>query len=480
MGILKNLINAKVSGNVGAMNFRKRGNQVVVAERSYSNSSKGGGATYKQRLHRVRIANVSSFFKSIAAIEARAWQLKGMNMSDANMFFKANLAASPIFLTANEAKNGAAVIAPYVVSEGNLPALVQSLNSEGFHTGVMLPKGWVIGQNTIGALSSAIIENNADFKNGDKLTFSRLAQQVDNVNGIAIPNIKVTYFELTLDVDSVAAVSALPNYAEFAFALAENNELICQQMADAGFCIHSRLVNAKLYTSSQMVCMKAPNTLYAEYSSEKQKTAAMDSYGYKPDVLLTPDAVEGVEDIVASVSAITYNDQTLASGTTIQAGSVLLITGTDLNRKNLYVANAGVVLVPQVSTKEKQQYTIGRNGTLSIVLNGATYLTCTVEGATSTIQSIKFGMGSYTQPQSNLGTTIGETLALEVAGTELGELTATGATLSGQSGDTNKRTANVTMSSTPDTPWTISCGSIVILSGTSRSNISGGEQGGYE
>lgn len=466
MGLLKNLINAKVSGNVGSMNFRRRGNQVVVAERSYANSSKGGGATYKQRMHRVRMANVSAVFKKIAAIEARAWQNKGMNMSDANMFFKANLAGSPIFLTAAEAKNGAAVIAPYVVSEGNLPSLVQSFKTDGFHTGVMLPESWIVGQNTIGALSSAIIENNADFKNGDKLTFAKIAQVTTSVNGLSIPNIEVTYFELTLDVESVAAVATLANYESFSFAVSEDKELTCHSMADAGFVIHSRLVSAKLYTSSQMCSMKAGNVVYTNYSSEKQKTAAMDSYGYKPDVLLTPDAVEGVEDVTASVEAVTYNNSELSSGATIQAGSVLLITGTDLNRKNLYVTNAGVVLVPQVSTDSKQQYTINRNGTLSIVLNGATFLTCNVEGATTNIESIKFGTNTYNQPQSNLSGTKGSVKELEVKGAELGELTATGAQLTNVSGDANSRTATVTLPNDYRKPWTVSCGSVVILSGT--------------
>ena len=466
MGILKNLINAKVSGNVGSMNFRKRGNQVVVAERSYANSSKGGGATYKQRMHRVRMANVSAVFKAIAAIQARAWENKGMNMSDANMFFKANLAGSPIFLTATEAKNGAAVIAPYVVSEGTLPALAQSFKTDGFHTGIMLPEGWIVGQNTIGALSSAIIENNADFKNGDKLTFAKIAQVVSNVNGLSIPKLNVTYFELTLNVESVAAVSTLANYESFSFAVSEDKELTCHSMADAGFVIHSRLVSAKLYTSSQICSMKAGNVVYTNYSSEKQKTAAMDSYGYKPDVLLTPDAVEGVVDITASVEAITYNGSELSSGATIQAGSVLLITGTDLNRKNLYVTNAGVVLVPQVSTSAKQQYTINRNGTLSIVLNGATFLTCNVEGATTSIESIKFGTSTYNQPQSNLSDRYGSVKELEVKGAELGELTATGAQLTNVGGDANTRTATVTLPSDYQKAWTVSCGSVVILSGT--------------
>lgn len=465
MGILKNIVNAKISGNVGSMNFRRRGSKVVVAERSYANSSKGYGASYKQRLHRIRIANVSSVFRSIAAIEARAWQFKGENQSDANMFFAANLANSPVFLTAEQAKNGAAVIAPYVVSEGTLPALEQSFDSNTFQSGIKVPADWIVGQNTIGALSMAIIANNEGVQNGDKFTFAKIKQATSVINGKTFPMLNVTYFELTLDANSVMSVASLPNYALMNFAVSDGGEIICNNGGDAAFAIHSRLLSSKLYTSTQMVSMNPVQTIFEDFTSEAQKARAMDSYGYKPDVLLTPDMVNDLAEIVASVKSVTYNAQPLASGTSLQPGQKLVISGTKLNRTNCYVANAGVVLVPQVDTETKQEYTISRAGALTIVVNGTAYLTCSVQEVESTITSIEFHGTKYSEPQSNLPLQKGTSFNLKIVGTNLGAVTATGAQVSVTGSDTEKTGGGIAPSEA-GVAWTISCGNVVILSGT--------------
>ena len=466
MGLLKNIVNAKISGNVGSLNFRKRGSQVVVAERSYANSSKGNGASYKQRLHRIRIANVSSVFRSIAAIEAQAWQYKGTNQSDANMFFAKNLANSPVFLTAEQAKNGAAVIAPYVVSEGTLPSLAQSFNANTFHTGIKVPAGWIVGQNTIGALSMAIVANNEGVKNGDKFTFAKIEQTTSDINSKSYPMLNVTYFELTLDANSVISVTSLPNYALMNFAVGENNEIICNECGNAAFAIHSRLLSSKLYTSTQMVSMNPVQTIFEDFTSEAQKARAMDSYGYKPDVLLTPDMVDDMAQIVASVKSVTYNNQSLTSGASLQPGQKLVISGKKLNRTNCYVANAGVVLVPQVDTEAKQEFTISREGTLTIVVNGVAYLTCSVQKVEPTFTSIQFMGTTYNSPQSNLSKSLGSTFTLHVVGTNLGSLTATGARLSGAANTDTEAGASGKLPDDAGMPWTISCGDIVILSGT--------------
>ena len=466
MGILKNLINAKISGNVGSMNFRRRGSKVVVAERSYANSSKGSGASYKQRLHRIRIANVSSVFRSIAAIEARAWQFKGESQSDANMFFAKNLANSPVFLTAEQAKNGAAVIAPYVVSEGTLPSLVQSFDADTFHTGIKVPAGWIVGQNTIGALSMAIIANNEGVQNGDKFTFAKIEQTTSVINGKTFPMLNVTYFELTLDANSVISVASLPNYALMNFAVSEGNEIICNNGGNAAFAIHSRLLSSKLYTSTQMVSMNPVQEIYEDFTSEAQKARAMDSYGYKPDVLLTPDMVSDLAEVIASVKSVTYNAQPLVSGASLQPGQKLVINGTKLNRTNCYVANAGVVLVPQVDTETKQEFTISREGALTIVVNGVAYLTCSVQKVGPTFTSIEFMGNSFDSPQSNLTRPAGATFTIHVVGNNLGSLTATGVVLSGAANTDTEAGATGKLPDGQSQTWTISCGGIVILSGT--------------
>lgn len=476
MGILKNLVNAKVSGNVGSMNFRKRGSQTVVAERSYSNSSKGAGASMLQRAHRSRLANIVNFFRVIQAIEARAWQNKPENNSDFNMFSKYNLAASPIFLTKQEQLARACVIAPYEVSRGSLLALTQSFNEGKFITGVKLEAGFDLSQNTLGALSQMVLANNVDWRNGDKLSIALLLHNIVEVAGIAAPKSAVTYVEITLDVESNESIMSLPNMALAQPTINADGMLCCGYTCNAAFAIHSRKVNGVLETSSQFIVMAAvADALYARYSSKAQQDLAMASYGYQGDVLLTPGSVTEVPaaDLkVASITSIKYGDTALVSGSTIQGGSRLVISGTDLTDGNIIVSVAGVKYVPQVATATSREYTISRGGAMTIVVNGATLYTATVEAAPTGVTSFKFDGYTYQTAQSNKSMTAGKVVSIEVNGADLGTLSATGATLSAIGGTATKRTANVTIPAAGQA-YTISCGTEVLISGTATASGGG-------
>lgn len=469
MGILKNLVNAKVSGNVGSMNFRKRGSQTVVAERSYSNSSKGAGASSLQRTHRSRLANIVNFFRVIAAIEARAWQNKPANTSDFNMLSKFNLAASPIFLTKQEAQARACVIAPYEVSRGSLPALTQVFDTAGFCLGVKVGDAFNFAQNTIGALSEVIIANNAEWRNGDKLSLALLNHQYVEVAGLQVPKANVMYIELTLDVADQKSLTSIPGWALAAFAV-DTDGMMCSAFAcAAAFAIHSRKVNGILETSAQSIIMKDMNdAIYVQYTSDAQKQLAMNSYGYQGDVLLTPGTVSDTPaaDIkIASVTSVTYGGNVVGDGGSIQGGSQLVINGADFTNTNIAVAMNGVKFVPQQATPTKRVYTPTQAGTLTIIVNGVVAYTLTCSAAPSGITSFKWGVSTYTTPQSNRDAVAGVPVNLEVFGADLGEISATGATVSSASGDATHRTAVISI---PDGQgqYTVSCGTIVIVSGS--------------
>lgn len=292
MGILKNLVNAKVSGNVGSMNFRKRGSQTVVAERSYSNSSKGEGASLLQRQHRSRLANIVNFFRIISAIEARAWQVKPENNSDFNMFSKYNLAASPVFLTKQEAQTRASVVAPYEVSRGGLPTLVQSFEEDGFNTGVNVAAGFAIATKTLGELSTNIIANNDGWRNGDKLSIAILTHAMKEVAGLSVPQTNVAYVEITLDSSSVLLCKDIPGIANGDLKINSAGDLLVGATCTGAFAIHSRKINGVLETSSQSITMAdTADAIYTKYTDASQMEAAMNSYGYQGEVLLTPGEV---------------------------------------------------------------------------------------------------------------------------------------------------------------------------------------------
>lgn len=468
MGILKNLVNAKVSGNVGSMNFRKRGSQTVVAERSYSNSSKGEGASLLQRQHRSRLANIVNFFRIINAIQARAWQNKPQNTSDFNMLSKYNLASSPIFLTKQEALAHACVIAPYEVSRGSLPSLTQGFATDGFKVGLNIGDEFEFGQNTLGAFSTAVIDNNEDWLNGDKLSIALLTHSMVNVAGFSVPRVAVKYVELTLDTESSLRLTDIANVADAAFGHDAEGDMYCGALCSAAFAIHSRKVMGVLETSSQSVVLKTlSDPIYVKYSGEAQKFAAMDSYGYQSDVLLTPGAVEEVapeEVVIASVSSVTYAGSPIADGAAVQGNGALVISGTDLTRKNVQVIMNGITFVPQTNTKVEQKYSISTTGTLVVKVNGEAYITATIEAAPVAVTSIKFGTRTFNSPQSNMSESGNSDYEVVVSGSELGALSATGGTLSNIGGSATSRTA--TFRTPNDGSWTISVGDAVILSGT--------------
>lgn len=316
MGKFSNVLSAKITGNVGAMSFREKDGEIVAAQRSYTNKSKGDGASYAQREHRARLSNVVNVFKQIALIEKRGWENKLPNQSDFNMFTKQNLSVSPIFLSKQEAELGAAVAAPYAASRGALsviPCSYVGLNSTIFKLGLNFGADTVDWDSlTIGQFSTRIIENNEGWQANDKLSICVLVQIERMVAGISIPQLEVRYLEITLDPSSDTLINGSFNWDIVQLDVDNNHILQCLDGGDAAFAIHSREAAGHLETSSQNILLKNPGSKdYAKYSSGAQKLVAMQSYGFKDVVLLDPNS----ENTVANVNGATidscylyYND----------------------------------------------------------------------------------------------------------------------------------------------------------------------------
>lgn len=121
MGKLRNMGSAKVTGNAGAWNFRNRAGEIVQAARSYTNSSKGTGASFGQRAHRVKLANLVAVYKAFGPVLKGAFNGKPASYSDFNVFVKRNLTANPVFLTKEDANANQGYPWTYQISEGPLP-----------------------------------------------------------------------------------------------------------------------------------------------------------------------------------------------------------------------------------------------------------------------------------------------------------------------------------------------------------------------
>lgn len=327
MGKFTNIVSAQITGNVGSMNFRRKDGEIVAAQRAETNSSKGDGASYAQRLHRIRIANIANVYRAIAQIEKRGWENKGANQSDFNMFAKFNLANSPVFLTKQEAALGAAVCAPYAVSRGSLsPCNGKYVEETVFEFGLNIGQGEIDWDTmTIPEFSQRIIENNQGWQYGDKLSACVCHQITRTVSGIEVPQIEVVYLEITLDADSTQLLSDMGNWDALQLDAGNDRTLRFLDGGDAAFVIHSRETAGKLLTSEQdMIMQNKFSQIYVKYTSDAQRDAAMASYGYKDAVLLDPNS-ENASSSSAAVylTGVKYMNTDDASEGDVSDGVVL-------------------------------------------------------------------------------------------------------------------------------------------------------------
>lgn len=468
MGKLKNIISTRISGNVGAMNFRQRAGEVVVAERVYTNSSKGDGATESQRTHRSRLANIVNFYRVILELEKKAWANKQGGQSDFNMFAKYNLANSPIYLTKQEAALGAAVIAPYKVSMGALEPLACSYVAGVFKSGVELGAAFAIANATIGSLADAIIANNPDWKYGDKLSIAILTGVMRSLNEATIPVVNVKYLELTLNAGDTTLLADVPNFTALGAAKDAENIFVLNNGASAGVAVHSREVNSALLASEQFIIMNPEQmSIYRTYSGDAQKQKAMDSYGYKPDVLLTPYSEIELQVIApAFVSGVTYGGAPLVDGSTISVAGELVISGVDLTTSAVQVYNGSERYTPVSQSSTQQKFNIGYPGNYRIVVNGnlAYSFTCNMV-VPQTVTKVTIGSESSTTiPWANKNLDSFMDYNIVVEGNNLGEITGSGVTVSSAAGTATRRTCVITTADSGN--YTLSCGSQVIAHGS--------------
>lgn len=343
MGKYSNVLSSRITGNVGAMNFRMKDGEIVAAQRSYTNKSKGDGASYSQREHRARLANVVDFFKAIALIEKRGWENKKPNQSDFNCFTAVNLSASPVFLTKQEAELGAAVAAPYAASRGSLsviPAFYEGISSTAFVLGLNMGDDAIDWDTeTIGMFSARIINNNPGWQAGDKLSICAIDQLQRVVAGVTIPQVEVTYLEISLDPESATLIDTMSNWDAMQLDVTNDHVLQILDGADAAFAIHSRESKGYLETSSQDVVVKnIVSPIYVKYTSAQQKQNAMDSYGYQEQALLDPNS-ENVEAVSPSVTISSIVMQVGAESIPVRDGGEY-DTGT---AANLVIQGAGFI-----------------------------------------------------------------------------------------------------------------------------------------
>ena len=288
-------------GKVGSMVFsRLRGEQIT---RAY-NASPANPRSQSQQLQRTKLANLVNFYRRGRALLNHSFTNKKEKQSSYNAFVSRNINQSLIHLTKNQAIGGASIVAPYLISDGVLPPI--QINGGGVDATTNIQVGrFTVGEDTtIGDFSSAVLDNNAGWQEGDQFTYVSVVQN-GGVNG-GQPFAQFNFFELDINTsDTTLLRDVMPEYA-----LAIRNNAVGHGpfVADGGFAwIHSRKSSTGALQASRQSLILTSNSLYEQYATESQTLEATRSYNAQNDNILVPDGSHGgdfgtVAPVIASLT----------------------------------------------------------------------------------------------------------------------------------------------------------------------------------
>lgn len=289
--------------------------------------------TPAQMVQRVKLANVVAVYRANRNWMPGSFEDKKQSESDYNAFVSANLAVSLVATSKSEAAAGAAVVAPYKVTSGSIPTVEHSITSANLISNLLLGTLSIGNSTTVGQLSTALINNNNQIREGMQLSLVMNLQQMNVASGI--PYIVVRAYELIINTNSTELLSDYFPGSIIASTGGANNSLALVYTSlgsGAASFILSETISGKTRVSTQSLVMFGPGTIYSSYTSEQAWNNAVASYGENAINFLDANSAAGAPavDIALSIVSLNINDQTIVNGGTIvggiRVGDVLTVT----------------------------------------------------------------------------------------------------------------------------------------------------------
>ena len=245
--------------------------------------------TPAQMKQRVRWANLVNFYRANSTWMKYAFETKTQRQSEYNKLMSLNVAASPIYLTKQQAAAGSCVVYPYMVTQGSLPSIEFVDQSEWWLTNILLPGAYIISSaTTVAAFTEAVLPLNPALRAGDQLSFIRITQQSNADTGF--PYIVVRKYELVLDRSNNRLFQ---DYMPIDYIKTNESSSDCRLIVNnstlpgAFALILSRTTGGKTYVSSQSLIIANAESIIAAYSSQAALNAAVASYGEGDDAFLS-------------------------------------------------------------------------------------------------------------------------------------------------------------------------------------------------
>ncbi len=281
MAILNGLIR-KMNGSAGQLTFKQVNGMTIVSEKMTSIKNP---RTEGQMRTRTRFTNIIAMYKGIRPLLNYGFESKPKNLSDYNMFVKLNMQRTPIYLTKQAVAGGACVATAYQISQGSLPAIVVTGTGQSGVTDIRLGSLDITSNTTVAQFSTKVVENNADYRYGDQISFFLVKQMVNAETGI--PYCQFSAAKVILDAaneDKLADVTG----SSHGFASVDGKLGHSGNDGDCAYAwVHTRKSDGKTLVSSQSLL--AANTKEAEYKGDAAYNLSKSSYGSSIESFLVPD-----------------------------------------------------------------------------------------------------------------------------------------------------------------------------------------------
>lgn len=289
-----NILLGYASGKVGDLVLLRRGGEQIT--RPYVAKVKNP-QTRSQMKQRVKWPNLVASWKVLKPYIRLGMQDKAPSQSDYNAFISRNLANNSAYLLKEEVKQGAMLVAPYVLTSGSL-GLCQM--EAATRSSIRIDASIDLADTTIGAVSASIVENNANFAIGDQITIIVLGQVITGgVPSVVPAAYKFILTEFNVDVpfaDAVAVYGSIEPVVEGGLLGYDFVDVTYQGYGAA--CIHSRLSATGILELSTSAILDFFDSSIPSGQSTPfgvSEDEAINSYGVSEGVFLNPASFGAIE-----------------------------------------------------------------------------------------------------------------------------------------------------------------------------------------
>lgn len=236
--------------------------------------------TASQMTQRIKLSNVVAMYRANKGwMDRYAFENKPTRWSVFNAFVSANLSASLVALTKQEAAAGACVVAPYKMTDGSLPQVqINALLQSGVYTTDLYIGNLEIGSDTtIGDISEALIANNNGIVNGMQLSLIENAQEVVN----SIPRVVCRAYEFIINSADTTLLTDKWGSAGLTTYTGGSVNAIAYSTAtgaSAFTILLSHTYGGKTHVGASYMVLNDPS-VYENYTSESAIDLAVQSYG---------------------------------------------------------------------------------------------------------------------------------------------------------------------------------------------------------